>query len=171
MPSLAYAKRNVWSCGILLLELLTGKSSREAVYFGDDSNFVQWGKQFFNNDVKLSHIIDPRMKAGCPVNGAMEVVALLLQCVSQTEALRPSMSEVVATLKVIKANHCSTSPVVLRTKKGLPSWVMSPKRPERQTRHMQSYSDMMTSSDASSSSENEDIFVSKVSPRALRIAV
>jgi hypothetical protein len=36
---------------------------------------------------------------------------------------------------------------------------------------MQSYSDMMTSSDASSSSENEDIFVSKVSPRALRIAV
>lgn len=171
VPSLACAKRNVWSFGILLLELLTGKSSREAIYFGDDSNFVQWGKQFFTNEAKLSHIIDPRMKAGCPVNGAMEVVALLLQCVNQTEALRPSMSEVVATLKVIKANHCSISPVGLRTKKGLPSWVMSPKRPDRQTRHMQSYSDMMTSSDASSSSENEDIFVSKASPRALRIAM
>ncbi|KAG0601661.1 hypothetical protein M758_11G129800 [Ceratodon purpureus] len=167
----AHAKQNIWSFGILLLELLTGKNSREARYFGDDNNFVQWGKQFFKDETKLSHIIDPRMKAVCPVNGAMEVVTLLLQCVNKKEALRPSMSEVVATLKVIKANHGNTSPQALRGKTGLPSWVLSPKRSERQTRHMHSYSDMQTSSDASSSSENEDIFVSKVSPRALRIVV
>ena len=169
MSSPAHVKQNVFSFGILLLELLTGKSSREAVYFGDDNNFVQWGKQFFKDEAKLAHIIDPRMKAVCPISGAMEVINLLMQCVSRKEPLRPSMSEVVATLKVIKANHCRTSPAALRAKKGLPSWVLG--SPTRPSRHSHSYSDTQTSSDASSSSETEGIFVSEVSPRALRVVV
>lgn len=155
MLSPVHAKLNVWSFGILLLELLTGKSSREAIYFGEANNFVQWGRPFFKAEAKLSHIIDPHITAVCPVNGVMEVVTLLLQCVNKKEALRPSISTVVATLQAIKGNHCNTSPAALRGKQGPASWALSPRVPERQTRHSHSYSDMLTSSDASSSSENE----------------
>lgn len=146
MLSQSQAKHNVRSFGILLLELLTGKNSRDAIYFGDDANFVQWGRQFMREESRLAYIIDPRMKGVCPTKGAMDVVSLLLQCVSKREAQRPSMSEVVGALKSIKAKHCSTSE--------------SRRNPEvlMQSQEFYSFTDMQSSSDDldASSSENED---------------
>jgi len=169
--SQAYAKNNVWTFGIFLLELLTGKYSRDTTYFGDDDNFLQWGRQYFKDEAKLSQIIDPRMKELCPITGAMEVVDLLLLCVSKKESLRPPMSEVVASLKVIKTKYCSNPGASRIKNKGLASWVLSPRRPELHSRDFPSSSELQSSSDASSSSENEDMFTSRISPRALRVVV
>lgn len=169
--SQAHAKNNVWSFGIFLLELLTGKNSRDATYFGDDNNFLQWGRQYFKDEARLSQIIDPRMRELCPITGAMEVVDLLLQCASKKESLRPPMSEVVESLQALKAKYCSPNPVASRIKsKGPASWILSPRRPERHSRDFQSSSDLQSSSDASSS-ENEDMFTSRISPWALRVVV
>ena len=59
------AKRNVRSFGVVLLELLSGKSSRDAIYFGDDGNFVRWGREFMKegSESRLAQIVDPRMEA------------------------------------------------------------------------------------------------------------
>lgn len=160
MLSQTHARNNVWSFGILLLELLTGKNSQDAVYFGDDKNFLQWGRKFIKEESKLSHIIDPRMKGVYPIKGVVEVVNLLLQCANKKDVLRPSMSEVSGTLKVIKAKYRSNSKVPS-------SGILSPQMPERRSRDSPIFTDMQTSSDASSS-ENEDTSVSKISPHAFR---
>lgn len=128
--SQAHAKNNVWSFGIFLLELLTGKNSRDATYLGDDENFLQWGRPYFKDEARLWQIIDPRMREQCPMTGAMEVVDLLLQCVSTKEPLRPPMSEVVESLQILKAKYSSSG--LSRSKnKGPASWVLSPRRPMR----------------------------------------
>lgn len=171
LQSQAHAKNNVRSFGVFLLELLTGKNSCDATYFGDDNNFLQWGRQYFKDEARLSQIIDPRMKETCPIGGAMEVVDLLLQCASTKESLRPPMSEVVASLNLIKANYCSP-PGASRKNKGLASWVISPRRPQRHSGDYHSSSELQSSSDGSSSSENEDMmFTSRLSPRAFRVVV
>jgi hypothetical protein len=168
--SQAHAKNNVWSFGIFLLELLTGKNSRDAMYLGDDENFLEWGRPYFKDEARLWQIIDSRMREQCPMTGAMEVVDLLLQCVSAKESLRPPMAEVVESLQIIKAKYCSTG--VSRSKnRGPASWLLSPQRRTRLSRDYQSLSDLQFSSDASSSSENEDLFTSRLSPRPLRVVV
>jgi hypothetical protein len=64
---------NVRSFGILLMGLLTVKNSREAIYFGNGANFVQWGRHFMKDETRLVRIIDPRLKGACPSKGAMEL--------------------------------------------------------------------------------------------------
>lgn len=105
--SQAHAKSNVWSFGVLLLELLTGKYSRAAMFFCDDKLFVHWAKPFMGDESRLSGILDPRIKGKCPIQGAMKVAALALECLKKKEVQRPSMSVVVKSLTAIKKNYCS----------------------------------------------------------------
>lgn len=148
MLSQSQATVNVRSFGILLLELLTGKNSRDAIYFGNDANFVQWGRHFMKDELRLAQIIDPRMKGACPSKGAMAIVNLLLRCVSRREAQRPSLSEIVTTLNSIKAKHCSSNKFL-----------------EAASHKIIMDSLLMSSSDANSSSDNDDVAMSKRPPR------
>lgn len=107
--SQAHAKRNVHSFGIVLLELLTGKYSRDASFMGDEKNLVRWAGPFLKDDAKLQLILDPRIKAKCPLKEALKLAELALQCLKKKEVHRPSMSKVVDTLKTIKDNSSYNS--------------------------------------------------------------
>lgn len=104
--SQAQAKSNVWSFGVILLELLTGKYSRDAAFLCDEKNFLEWGKLHMKDESRLSLIMDERLEGLYPIKGAMEVALLALQCLRPKEAQRPTMTEVVAALKEIKHNYC-----------------------------------------------------------------
>lgn len=103
--SQAQAKSNVWSFGVILLELLTGKYSRDAAFLCDEKNFIEWGKLHMKDEARLSLIMDERLEGLYPIKGAMEVAMLALQCLRPKEAQRPTMTVVVATLKGIKHNY------------------------------------------------------------------
>lgn len=103
--SQTHAKSNVRSFGIVLLELLTGKYSRDSFFMCDEKNFVQWATPFLKDESKLQLILDPRIKGNCPMKGALKLAELALWCLKRKEAQRPSMSRVVDTLKTIKDNY------------------------------------------------------------------
>lgn len=160
MLSQSQAKHNVRGFGVLLLELLTGKNSRDAMYLESDANFLQWGRQFMKEESQLEQIIDPRMKGDCPMKGAMELVSLLLQCVSKREAQRPSMAEVVGALKAVKARHC-------QSKAELPENLKPETRPEvmkQESQESHTHSNTPLSPSDTSTSENEDFAMSKRLP-------
>jgi hypothetical protein len=87
---------------IVLVELLTGKFCRDAIFQCDERSFVQWAAPFLKEEAKLVLILDTRMKGKCPVKGAFELAKLALQCLKKKQAQRPSMVRVVDTLKSIK---------------------------------------------------------------------
>ncbi|KAG0602945.1 hypothetical protein M758_10G053700 [Ceratodon purpureus] len=102
--SQAHAKNNVWSFGLVLVELLTGKYSRDSAFQCDEKNFVQWAVPFLKDETKLVLILDPRMKGKCSTKGVFKVAELALRCLKKKEVQRPSMARVVDILKSIKEN-------------------------------------------------------------------
>lgn len=48
------SESSCWSFWVFLLELLTGKNSRETTLFGNDDDFLQWGRQYFKDEAKLA---------------------------------------------------------------------------------------------------------------------
>ena len=107
--SQAHAKRNVLSFGVVLVELLTGKHSRDVAFQCDERSFLQWAAPFLKDEAKLVLILDPRMKGKCSMKGASKLAELALRCTHKRDSRRPNMARVVDTLRTIKENFSGRS--------------------------------------------------------------
>ena len=73
-------KSNVWSFGIVLLELLTGRQNLGTSYQKEERNLVKWTKFYLIYECRLSMIMDPKLKCQFSGKVAKIVVDLALRC-------------------------------------------------------------------------------------------
>ena len=66
-------KSNVWSYGIVLLELITGRRNLNPQYPKEERNLIKWSKPYLSDDCRLSLIMDPKMKGRFPPKAARTV--------------------------------------------------------------------------------------------------
>ncbi|RZC17724.1 systemin receptor SR160-like [Glycine soja] len=95
-------KGDVYSYGVVLLELLTGKRPTDSADFGDN-NLVGWVKQ--HAKLKISDIFDPELMKEDP-NLEMELLQHLkiaVSCLDDRPWRRPTMIQVMAMFKEIQA--------------------------------------------------------------------
>lgn len=92
---------NIHSYGVLLLELLTGKSIASQEFGDDESVFVKWAKPYLNpkaggdEEVAIASILDPQLRRQMPCAGLKTVAAVTRQCLRKEASKRPCISEVV----------------------------------------------------------------------------
>ncbi|XP_020575334.1 probable serine/threonine-protein kinase PBL1 [Phalaenopsis equestris] len=91
-------KSNVWSFGIVLLELLTGRKNLDSHHSKEERNIVKWSKPFLTDDCRLSLIMDSRIKGRCPPKAARTVADIALKCLSKDPSERPTMRTIVEAL-------------------------------------------------------------------------
>lgn len=99
------AKGDVYSFGVLLLEILTGKRPTDKEEFGD-SNLVGWVKLHLNQG-KAMEVIDPDLKDMGADYEVMRYLQITMQCLEDFPSRRPSMLQVVSMFKelhVLAAN-------------------------------------------------------------------
>ncbi|EEF40986.1 putative receptor-like protein kinase At1g72540 [Ricinus communis] len=93
------AMSDVFSFGVVLLELLTGRRSVDKNRPSREQNLVKWARPLLKDHHKLDLIMDPRLEGQYSTEGARKAAALAYQCLSHHCKSRPSMTSVVKTLE------------------------------------------------------------------------
>ncbi|OWM81627.1 probable serine/threonine-protein kinase PBL1 [Punica granatum] len=95
-------KSNVWSFGIVLLELLTGRKNLDSRHPKEERNLVKWSRPFLADDCRLTLIMDPQLKGRFPAKAARTVADMAQKCLQKDPSERPTMRTIVNHLKIIQ---------------------------------------------------------------------
>ncbi|XP_027335483.1 probable serine/threonine-protein kinase PBL18 [Abrus precatorius] len=95
-------KSNVWSFGITLLELLTGRKNLDSHHLKEERNLVKWSRPFLADDFRLSLIMDPKLKGRFPTKATRAVADIAQRCLQKEPSERPTMRTIVGHLKMIQ---------------------------------------------------------------------
>ncbi|KAL5698765.1 non-specific serine/threonine protein kinase [Ranunculus cassubicifolius] len=93
---------DIYSFGVVFLELLTGRRSMDKTQPKREQNLVDWARPQLNDYRKIDRIIDPNLEGQYSTVGAQKAASLAYQCLSYQAKSRPSMSTVVKNLEIIQ---------------------------------------------------------------------
>ncbi|KAL5700167.1 hypothetical protein ACHQM5_025648 [Ranunculus cassubicifolius] len=90
-------KSDVFSFGVLALEIISGKKNRSFCHPGHDLNLLGHAWKLFNED-KLVEMVDESLRDSCKVDDVLRCIHIGLLCVQRRTSERPTMSSVVLML-------------------------------------------------------------------------
>lgn len=94
-------KSDVYSYGVVLLELLTGRKPVDMSQPPGEENLVAWARPLLTSKEGLEAMIDPNLGSDVPFDSIAKVAAIASMCVQPEVSHRPFMGEVVQALKLV----------------------------------------------------------------------
>ncbi|XWS49194.1 hypothetical protein CRYUN_Cryun13aG0143000 [Craigia yunnanensis] len=90
---------DIWTFGVVLYEILTGRRTVDRNRPTSEQKLLDWVKQFPPDSKRFSMIIDPRLRNSYSLSAAQKVGKLADSCLNKNAKERPTMSQVVESLK------------------------------------------------------------------------
>ncbi|GJN27079.1 hypothetical protein PR202_gb15066 [Eleusine coracana subsp. coracana] len=94
-------KSDVYSYGVVLLELLSGRKPVDMTQPPGSENLVTWARPLLTSREGLQRLVDPSMPSGYDFEKLAKAAAIASMCVHVEASHRPFMGEVVQALKLI----------------------------------------------------------------------
>ncbi|OVA00113.1 Protein kinase domain [Macleaya cordata] len=104
-------KSDVYSYGIVLLELLTGRIPVDTQRPSGESVLVSWALPRLTDREKVVEIMDPALEGQYSMKEVVQVAAIAAMCVQMESEYRPLMADVVQSLVPLVKHHRPTSTV------------------------------------------------------------
>ncbi|RWR77865.1 Protein kinase domain-containing protein [Cinnamomum micranthum f. kanehirae] len=92
------AKSDVFSFGVVLLEIISGREPLNIHRPRNEWSLVEWAKTFIR-EARIEEIVDPTIKAGYHAEAMWRVVEVALACIETFSAYRPCMDDIVRELE------------------------------------------------------------------------
>ncbi|XP_047962605.1 serine/threonine-protein kinase PCRK1-like [Salvia hispanica] len=88
------SKSDVWSYGVFLYELITGRRPLDRQRPKGEQKLLEWVKPYLSDAKKFQHILDPRLEGRQVLKSAHKLSLVANRCLSRLSKTRPKMSEV-----------------------------------------------------------------------------
>ncbi|EXB94821.1 putative receptor-like protein kinase [Morus notabilis] len=95
-------RSDVYSYGVVLLELLTGRKSLDKLRPAREQNLTDWALPLLKEKKKLLNIIDPRLEGDYPIKGVHKAAMLAYHCLNRNPKARPLMRDIVDSLEPLQ---------------------------------------------------------------------
>ncbi|GER51163.1 protein kinase superfamily protein [Striga asiatica] len=96
------AKSDVYSYGVVLLELLSGRRAIDKNRPNGEQKLVEWSRPYLGDKRKVLRIMDNRLEGQYTIDMVQQVAAIALRCVSMEPRLRPKMADIVNGLEQLQ---------------------------------------------------------------------
>ncbi|KAK9947958.1 hypothetical protein M0R45_003553 [Rubus argutus] len=94
-------KSDVYSYGVVLLELLSGRKPVDMSQPPGEENLVAWARPLLTSREGLEALVDQNLGSDVPFDSIAKVAAIASMCVQPEVSHRPFMGEVVQALKLV----------------------------------------------------------------------
>ncbi|XVE76369.1 hypothetical protein DITRI_Ditri12bG0166900 [Diplodiscus trichospermus] len=96
------AKSDIYSFGVVLIEILSGRRAVDKNRPTGEHNLVEWAKPYLTSKRRIFHVLDTRLQGQYSLNQAQKAANLALRCLAVKPKFRPIMDEVVTILEQLQ---------------------------------------------------------------------
>ncbi|XP_064998416.1 probable serine/threonine-protein kinase PBL16 isoform X3 [Musa acuminata AAA Group] len=93
---------DVYSFGMVLLELLTGRKSLDKSRSVREQMLADWAAPLLTHKKKVLGIVDPRLSGNCPDKAVQKIAMLAHYCLNRNPKARPLMRDIVCYLEPLQ---------------------------------------------------------------------
>lgn len=97
-------RSDVYSYGVVLLELLTGRKSLDKSRPAREQNLTDWALPLLKEKKKILNLVDPRLDGDYPTKGVQKAAMLAYHCLNRNPKARPLMRDIVDSLEPLLVN-------------------------------------------------------------------
>lgn len=94
-------KSDIYSFGVVLLELITGRKAIDNTKSAAEQNLVSWAQPLFKDRKKFPQMADPVLEGEYPVRGLYQALAIAAMCLQEQPNMRPLVADVVTALNYL----------------------------------------------------------------------
>uniref|UniRef100_A0A453J310 Protein kinase domain-containing protein n=1 Tax=Aegilops tauschii subsp. strangulata TaxID=200361 RepID=A0A453J310_AEGTS len=114
-------KSDIYSFGVLLLELITGRRIYDASRPKPEQSLLTWSRPFMHDKRKFHRLADPALRGSYPPSALNQLVVISIMCLQDQPHVRPIMADV-----AIGLNHVASQPYASLASMGSPAYSGSP---------------------------------------------
>lgn len=96
-------KSDIYSFGVVLLEIITGRKAIDETKGQGERSLVGWARPLFKDRRKFPEMADPTLEGKFPTRGLYQALAIAAMCVQEQANLRPIVADIATALNYLSS--------------------------------------------------------------------